>query len=147
MIISPWIIIGAPVLGSIVIGIYRMGSEDLIGDCPTVYSLIYGPLSTLLVSLAIAGILSNRDIESIPKVAVIAVTFISAAILVSVDIAITNNRIIDSILVTLVGIAFFAEVILGVIYVMTYAFPWELVIMAASAATFVMRVVLWILGK
>ena len=147
MIIRPWVFIGAPFLGAIIIGIYYAGSEELVDQYPTAYSLIYGPLSTLIVSLAIAGMISFPGIKGLPVVAIITVTFITAAILISVDIAITNNRVIDSILVTLFGMAFFTEVILGIMYVAKNPFQWELVLMAASVVTFMIRIILWIGGK
>lgn len=146
-ILTPWFFLFVPIFGLLVIKAFKMGKEMLIDEYPTAYCLIFGTLSTILASYAIAGFVSCKDIEEIAIPAMIAVTFLIGAILFSVDIDITHNKVIDTFMVALIGMIFFTAVILGMRFLKRNSFPWNLTLIASSLVSFIMRIVLWLKGK
>lgn len=145
--ITPVIFIIAPILGFITILIYLEGITNMSDEFPTIFSLIYGPLSTLLLSFVLAGIFCRPKMERFPYEIIIPVISVTAAVLISVDISITNNRVIDSILITLSVITVFTFLISGFLYVCHNSFPWNLVLIWGSIAIFIIRIILWLRGS
>jgi hypothetical protein len=147
MQLSPWVIIFSPVLGFIVISLYRAGRKELMDEKPTLFSFIYGTIFSLLFCFFIAGILFLNEFKSFPLTTLIVVIFLTAALIFAREIPITNNKLIDSMFLSIVLVVLFSLIILGFLYVTKNEFPWELVFICTSTVIFFMRIVLWISGK
>lgn len=147
MQLSPWIIIFSPVLGLIVISTYRAGRKGFMDEQPTVFSFIYGTIFSLLFCFFIAGIVFLKEFKSFPLTALIVVIFLTAALIFAREIPITNNKLIDSMFLSIVLVVIFSLAILGFLYVIKNEFPWELVFIFTSIVIFFIRIILWISGK
>jgi len=144
MCVNPLVFVIAPVLGFITIGVYKFGTEEFLEEFPTFFSFVFGTLSAVLISLVFAGLLCDPKFAKMPWEVVVPVVFVPATILVSIDLSLTNNKVIDSILLTLFVVTVFTFVILGFLYFMSTEFPWKALIIRSSIAIFLFRIVVWI---
>jgi|GEM_PF-2577834 len=147
MQVNPLIFVLAPFLGFAIIGIYRLGIREWSEKIPTFFSIVFGTISTLLFSLMLAGIFSRPRMDGIPYEVIIPVVFLTATVLVSFDLSVTNNRVIDSVLVTLFVLAAFTFAIIGFFFFLKNGFPWKALITRSSVVIFVFRIVTWVKEK
>lgn len=145
--INSAVFILAPLIGLTVLALFRAGLTFWKDEYPTFYSLVFGFLETLLFSFFLAGIYGTIRSKSFPVLGFFVTIFITAACLIQVELNVTNNKIIDSLLFSVCATTVFTFMTIGILYAVKHAFPWTAVFACSAVVIFITRIIVWLMGK